>query len=33
MDSITVEDLKNKVLESNPVNIVDVRTDEETSMG
>ncbi len=33
MESITVDQLKEKVLESNPVNIVDVRTDEETAMG
>lgn len=33
MESITVDRLKEKVLESNPVNIVDVRTDEETAMG
>ena len=31
MESITVDQLKE--LESNPVNIVDVRTDEETAMG
>ena len=29
MESITVDQLKEKVLESNPVNIVDVRTDEK----
>ena len=33
MESITVDQLKEKILESNPVNIVDVRTDEETAMG
>ncbi|MCH4477044.1 rhodanese-like domain-containing protein [Staphylococcus haemolyticus] len=33
MESITIDQLKEKVLESNPVNIVDVRTDEETTMG
>lgn len=33
MESITVDQLKEKVLGSNPVNIVDVRTDEETAMG
>ena len=32
MESITVDQLKEKI-ESNPVNIVDVRTDEETAMG
>lgn len=32
MESITAS-IKRKVLESNPVNIVDVRTDEETAMG
>ena len=29
MESITVDELKEKVLDSNPVNIVDVRNDEE----
>ena len=33
MESITVDELKKKVLDSNPVNIVDVRNDEETAMG
>lgn len=33
MKSITTDELKNKLLESNPVQIVDVRTDEETTMG
>ncbi|HDK4519006.1 TPA: rhodanese-like domain-containing protein, partial [Staphylococcus aureus] len=33
MKSITTDELKNKLLESNPVQIVDVRTDEETAMG
>ena len=33
MESITVDQLKEKILDSNPVNIVDVRTDEETAMG
>lgn len=33
MKSITTDELKNKVLDSNPVNIIDVRTDEETAMG
>ena len=33
MESITVDELKEKVLDSNPVNIVDVRNDEETAMG
>ena len=32
MESITVDELKKKVLDSNPVNIVDVRNDEETAM-
>ncbi|CAM4103405.1 rhodanese-like domain-containing protein [Staphylococcus schweitzeri] len=33
MKSITIDELKSKLLESNPVKIVDVRTDEETAMG
>ncbi|HCX2668162.1 TPA: rhodanese-like domain-containing protein [Staphylococcus aureus] len=33
MKSITTDELKNKLLESKPVQIVDVRTDEETVMG
>lgn len=33
MESITVDQLKEKILGSNPVNIIDVRTDEETAMG
>ncbi|MDH9160875.1 MULTISPECIES: rhodanese-like domain-containing protein [Staphylococcus] len=33
MESITVDELKEKVLDANPVNIVDVRTDAETAMG
>ena len=32
MESITVDEFK-KILDSNPVNIVDVRTNEETEMG
>ncbi|HCX1168294.1 TPA: rhodanese-like domain-containing protein [Staphylococcus aureus] len=32
MKSITTDELKNKLLESKPVQIVDVRTDEETAM-
>lgn len=33
MKSITTDELKTKLLESKPVQIVDVRTDEETAMG
>ncbi|PZK74626.1 rhodanese-like domain-containing protein [Staphylococcus aureus] len=33
MKSITTDELKNKLFESKPVQIVDVRTDEETVMG
>nr|MQS96123.1 rhodanese-like domain-containing protein [Escherichia coli] len=33
MKSITTDELKNKLLESKPVQIVDVRTEEETAMG
>ncbi|HCG74532.1 rhodanese-like domain-containing protein [Staphylococcus caprae] len=33
MESITVDELKKKILDSNPVNIVDVRTNEETALG
>ena len=33
MESITVTELKEKILDANPVNIVDVRTDQETAMG
>ena len=33
METITVHQLKEKILGSNPVNIIDVRTDEETAMG
>ncbi|HEA4401042.1 TPA: rhodanese-like domain-containing protein [Staphylococcus aureus] len=33
MKSITTDELKNKLLESKPVQIVDVRIDEETAMG
>lgn len=33
MKSITTDELKNKLFESKPVQIVDVRTDEETAMG
>ncbi|CCC88414.1 rhodanese-like domain-containing protein [Staphylococcus aureus] len=33
MKSITTDELKNKLLESKPVQIIDVRTDEETAMG
>ncbi len=32
MKSITTDELKNKLFESKPVQIVDVRTDEETAM-
>ena len=32
MESITVDELKKKILDSNPVNIVDVRTNEELSL-
>ncbi|UXU35920.1 rhodanese-like domain-containing protein [Staphylococcus aureus] len=32
MKSITTDELKNKLLESKPVQIIDVRTDEETAM-
>ncbi|KRG10460.1 rhodanese-like domain-containing protein [Staphylococcus sp. NAM3COL9] len=33
MESITIDELKDKVLNSDPIHIVDVRTDEETAMG
>ena len=33
MKSITTDELKTNFLESKPVQIVDVRTDEETAMG
>lgn len=33
MKSITTDELKNKLFESKPVQIVDVRIDEETAMG
>ena len=33
METITVDELKEKVLSSEPVKIIDVRTDEETAMG
>ncbi|AVL77956.1 MULTISPECIES: rhodanese-like domain-containing protein [Staphylococcus] len=33
METITIDELKSKILNSNPVHIVDVRTDEETAMG
>ncbi|MBL7565006.1 rhodanese-like domain-containing protein [Staphylococcus saccharolyticus] len=33
MESISVDELKKKVLDSNPIHIVDVRTNEETTMG
>lgn len=33
MESITIDELKSEILDANPVNIVDVRTDEETAMG
>ncbi|HCD3993668.1 TPA: rhodanese-like domain-containing protein [Staphylococcus aureus] len=33
MKSITTDELKNKLLESKPVQIVDVRTEEEKAMG
>lgn len=33
MESITVDELKEKIVDSSPVNIVDVRTREETAMG
>ncbi|RIM72990.1 rhodanese-like domain-containing protein, partial [Staphylococcus arlettae] len=33
METITIEELKSKIIDSNPVHIVDVRTDEETAMG
>ncbi|EMM3490999.1 rhodanese-like domain-containing protein [Staphylococcus aureus] len=33
MKSITTDELKNKLFESKPVQIVDVRTDEKTAMG
>ncbi|HDA6607319.1 TPA: rhodanese-like domain-containing protein [Staphylococcus aureus] len=33
MKSITTDELKNKLFESKPVQIVDVRTGEETAMG
>ncbi|MFW2643210.1 rhodanese-like domain-containing protein, partial [Staphylococcus aureus] len=33
MKSITTDELKNKLFESKPVQIVDVRTDEERAMG
>ena len=33
METITIDELKSKILNSNPVHVVDVRTDEETAMG
>lgn len=33
MESITIDELKSEILDANPVNIVDVRTNEETAMG
>lgn len=33
MESITIDELKEKILDSNPINIVDVRNDNETAMG
>ena len=33
METITIDELKSKILNSNPIHIVDVRTDEETAMG
>lgn len=33
MKSITTDELKAKLLDANPVNIVDVRTSEETALG
>ena len=33
METITVDELKENVLSSEPVKIIDVRTDEETAMG
>ncbi|SCS32762.1 rhodanese-like domain-containing protein [Staphylococcus caeli] len=33
MESITITELKEKILNANPVNLIDVRTDEETAMG
>ena len=33
MESITIDELKEKILDSDPIHIVDVRTDEETAMG
>ena len=33
MESITIDELKEKILDSNPINIVDVRNDNETAWG
>ncbi|MDG0838595.1 rhodanese-like domain-containing protein [Staphylococcus equorum] len=33
MESITIDELKEKILDSDPIHIVDVRTDEETAIG
>ena len=33
MESITIDQLKEKILDSNPINIVDVRNNDETAMG
>src|SRR5699024_3293894 len=33
METISVDELKSKILNSNPIQIIDVRTDEETTMG
>ncbi|MDW8542455.1 rhodanese-like domain-containing protein [Staphylococcus sp. KG4-3] len=33
MESITIDELKSEILNADPVNIVDVRTNEETATG
>lgn len=33
METISVDELKSKILNPNPIQIIDVRTDEETAMG
>ncbi|MGW7898870.1 rhodanese-like domain-containing protein [Staphylococcus shinii] len=33
MESITVDELKSEILSADPVNIIDVRTNEETATG
>ncbi|RIL71359.1 rhodanese-like domain-containing protein [Staphylococcus devriesei] len=33
MESISIDQLKGKLLGSNPMNVIDVRTDEETALG